>query len=252
MRIIKNAIKKTLHSFGFELKKSVARHSAPVTSRLENLFIEARNLGFFPELIFDIGANHGSWTTQILSIFPQAKFVLFEPQSHCGPDILKALQSSPISSWRQAAVAGQVGKQKFNVSTWDVTSSLISTEDSVSNFIEVEVTTVDAEAVRENRVPDILKIDAEGYDLAVLEGASACLGQIEVVLVEAGVLCSCDNSVQAVMEKMTLSGYGLIGIVDLNPLQSPDGKMNEGRLWLVDLVFALKSGSLYKRFTAEN
>ena len=248
---MKKLIKKLIYLTGWELQKTMARQSVPLPSRLENLFIEAKNLGFSPALIFDIGANHGSWTSQMVSIFPDAKFVLFEPQLHCGPDILITLQSSPTSIWRQAAVSNKSGKQKFKVSDWDVTSSLIFSEDSESNSIEVEVTTVDQEVSRENRVPDILKIDAEGCDLAILDGASESLGKIEVVLVEAGVLCKCDNSVGAIMEKMTFLGYGLIGIVDLNPLQYPDGKMNEGRLWLVDLVFARKNGGLYKKFAAE-
>ena len=248
---MKKLIKKLISFTGWEFQKIIARQSVPLPSRLESLFIEAKNLGFSPTLIFDIGANHGSWTSQMVSIFPDAKFVLFEPQLHCGPDILRTLESSPTSIWRQVAVSNKSGKQKFKVSDWDVTSSLIFSEDSESNSIEVEVATVDQEASRENRIPDILKIDAEGYDLAVLEGASASLGKIEVVLVEAGVLCKCDNSVAAIMEKMTFLGYGLIGIVDLNPLQYPDGKMNEGRLWLVDLVFARKNGGLYKNFAAE-
>jgi FkbM family methyltransferase len=249
---MKKILKKILALSGWELHKTIARKPVHFPTRLESLFTEAKNLGFNPTLIFDIGANHGFWTSKILPIFPQAKFVLFEPQAHCGNDIEKVLQSSPSSRWRKAAVSNKSGKQKFKVAEWDVTSSLLFDEDSNSEFIEVEVTTVDEETSREGRAPDILKIDAEGHDMAVLEGSHGSIGKIEVILVEAGVLCKCENSVGTVIQKMTDLDYRLIGIVDLNPLQRPDGKMNEGRLWLVDLVFARKNGELYKRFATEN
>lgn len=248
---MKKIIKKLIALTGWELQKTSARQGASQPTRLENLFLEARNLGFSPKLVFDIGANHGCWTAKIRAIFPETKFVLFEPQPHCGVDISKVLEGSPASLWRQAAVSSKLGKHKFNVSEWDVTSSLISNEDFNSNTIEVEVTTVDREVEREGRVPDILKIDAEGSDLAVLDGAKESLGKIEIVLIEAGVLCECPNSVGVVIEKMANIGFALIGIVDLNPLQTPDGNMNEGRLWLVDLAFARKNSELYKKFSAE-
>jgi hypothetical protein len=116
--------------------------------------------------------------------------------------------------------------------------------------MEVEVTTVDNEAQREGRGPDLLKIDAEGSDLAVLEGAEKSLGKIEVILVEAGVLCQVENSIELVLERMRQYGYGLVGIVDLNPYHNPHGVMKTGRLWLVDLVFAYKGGELFKKFIA--
>lgn len=248
---MKKIIKKLVSLTGWELHKTIARQSVPLPTRLESLFIEVKSLGFKPALIFDIGANHGLWTSKMMRIFPDSKFVLFEPQRHCGPDIQKVISLSPTSEWRQAAVSNKAGKHKFQVSEWDVTSSLINEGDPETNSIDVEVTTVDQEASRENSAPDILKIDAEGFDLAVLAGASECLSKIEIVLVEAGVLCNCENSVGTVIETMKRSGHALIGIVDLNPLQRPNGDMIDGRLWLVDLVFARKNGELYRKFSSE-
>ena len=197
-KIIKNLIALT----GWELQKTSARQVSAQPTRLENLFLEARNLGFTPKLVFDIGANHGLWSSKIQAIFPEAKFVLFEPQPHCEADISRVLEGSPNSLWRQAAVSSKVGKQKFNISEWDVTSSLVIKDGVGSNFIEVEVTTVDREVEREGRVPDILKIDAEGSDLAVLEGANESLKNIGIVIVEAGVLCECANSVGIVSRSL--------------------------------------------------
>ena len=34
--------------------------------------------GFFPDAILDIGAYHGHWTTQMMCIYPDAEYHLFE------------------------------------------------------------------------------------------------------------------------------------------------------------------------------
>jgi hypothetical protein len=138
---MKKLLKQTIALTGWELHKIAARKTTPPPTRLESFLMEAKSLGFKPSLIFDIGANHGGWTSGVISIFPSAKFVLFEPQPHCGKDIEKVIQRSPSSIWRQAAVSNKSGTQKFKVSEWDVTSSLLFAEDSNSKFIEVEITT---------------------------------------------------------------------------------------------------------------
>ena len=56
--------------------------------------------------------------------------------------------------------------------------------------IEVPVTTLN-EIVRTSNVPfpDMVKIDAEGFDLKVLAGASELLGKTDIFLLEATDLC---------------------------------------------------------------
>lgn len=43
--------------------------------------------------------------------------------------------------------------------------------------------------------PDLVKIDAEGFELKVIQGASDLIGKTEVFLLEAGVTCPFENSV---------------------------------------------------------
>ena len=41
--------------------------------------------GFSPQTIVDIGANHGGWSRIAKAVFPQANFVLLEPQAEMAP-----------------------------------------------------------------------------------------------------------------------------------------------------------------------
>ena len=80
-------------------------------------------------------------------------------------------------------------------------------------------------------VPEMVKIDAEGFDLRVLRGAGTLLGKTEVFLVEAAVGCSFENTVAATVQFMAEHGYRLIDITELN--RSPKHNL----LWLTELAF---------------
>src|SRR5262245_18427533 len=86
-------------------------------------------------------------------------------------------------------------------------------------------------------LPELVKIDAEGFDLKVLAGASDLLGKTDIFLVEAAVgPRAYDNSVAEVVRFMAKAGYNLMDITDLN--RSP----KHGVLWLCELAF-LREGS---------
>jgi hypothetical protein len=82
---------------------------------------------------------------------------------------------------------------------------------------------------------DMVKIDAEGFDLKVLAGASNLIGKTDIFLVEAMVCGPYENSVSEVMQYMARAGYRLIDITDLE--RSP----KHGVLWLCELAFLRKS-----------
>ena len=87
-------------------------------------------------------------------------------------------------------------------------------------------------------LPEMVKIDAEGLDLKVLEGASELLGKTDIFLVEVVLRGGrgYENTVADVMKFMTNAGYWLMEITDLN--RSP----KYGVLWLCELAF-LRNGS---------
>jgi hypothetical protein len=82
-----------------------------------------------------------------------------------------------------------------------------------------------------------IKIDAEGLDLEVLEGASSFFGKTEIFKIEASVVSKVyDNDVLKVLNYMDSKGYRLFEITDLNRPSSNQV------LWLVELAFVKKGG----------
>ncbi|MDB5904482.1 MAG: putative nodulation protein noeI-putative methyltransferase [Betaproteobacteria bacterium] len=141
----------------------------------------------------DVGANVGAWSTAFLKrMTAQGRGLLFEPS----PSALALLETNMHKTGRagsleviQAAVSDRVGTQVFfTEAAAGETSSLVPGH-SLSNAqrIEVALTTIDAElAHRGIDVVDMLKVDAEGFDLHVLRGADQSLraGKIAVVQFE--------------------------------------------------------------------
>jgi len=89
-----------------------------------------------------------------------------------------------------------------------------------------------------------VKIDAEGFDLKVLSGASTLIGKTELFFIEAAVCCTYENSVSEVVRRMADNGYKLLDITDIN--RSP----KFGVLWLLELVFLRNASQLLDSVTS--
>ena len=248
MNPIKRAITWSLAKIGLELRRA-SRHDASAGDRLVDFLRVLHGHGFAPKTIYDIGANRGNWTAKVLGVFPTADYLLFEPQAHLGNDIARVTANRPNVQWRRCAVSDACGTAEFSQFEWDVCSRLSAELEpqwrANAKTVTVETVTVDEEVRRRSgAVPELLKIDAEGHDFRVLDGAKSVLGQTELVLVEAAVNCpSMDNTVRTVVQRMWNEGYSLAGIVDLNEFHVP-GQSFAGILWLADLAFCRTNGQL--------
>ncbi len=87
-------------------------------------------------------------------------------------------------------------------------------------------------------MPDMVKIDAEGYDLKVLAGASNLFGKTEIFLIEAVIYGDRENMLLEVIHRMASLDYRLFDITDLN--RSP----KYGNLWLCELAFLHNNSAL--------
>lgn len=241
-----------LKRFGLRVNRIGNTNSGNISAKLNMLqefILELQAAGFRPKMIMDIGANRGAWTRSIRRVFPDAHYLLIEPQAHLRPHV-QDLLDDPLVELRNCAVSNYCGKASFHVSDWDVTSSLATVKpDGNGNIIEVDVLTIDS-IVQESRgaAPSLIKIDAEGFDLEVLGGASSVFGTTEVFLVEAAVCCpSMRNDVSSIIKFMEEAGYHLAAIADINTYQWPPDHHSPGLQWLVDLAFLRKDGPLLQK-----
>ena len=131
-------------------------------------------------VVFDIGANVGTWTQGLLAAIPSAKVFMFEPSSQCWPEIEK--RGFATAELIRSAVGEQAGKAKLHVSSdFDHSASLHSRADSYCRDndyrgVEIDVTTIDDfMAARGIDWVDYVKMDIEGHELFALRGARRAL-----------------------------------------------------------------------------
>ena len=220
------------------------RHNDPNATALDRFFYLLKMRGFKPKHILDVGANHGNWTRVALKYFPDIHYTLVEPQDDLKIYVQDLLANNPKIRWIGAGAADKPGTMPFTIAVHDVSSSFAFTADEVKaagyRQIDLPLTTLN-EIVRTSDapLPDIVKIDAEGFDLRVLAGASDLVGKTDIFLLEAMVCCEGrENTLSWVIQTMTNAGYRVLDFTDLN--YSP----KYGLLWLCEVAFLRNAAHL--------
>lgn len=149
----------------------------------EERFISTHLSGKPPGILFDIGANHGAYALYLNQVSPASVIHAFEPHPATFAILRDRLQSFPNIHLVQQAVSDAPGLLKlYDFADSDGSTQASLDENAVRLFSEntvahdVDVTTIDAYMAEYgiDRI-DLLKIDTEGFDLAVLRGATAAL-----------------------------------------------------------------------------
>lgn len=150
--------------------------------------VDIKRSGCDVSVIYDVGANIGQSAIEFVEAFPSSQIVCFEPISATFNQLKNNTKSLQNIECVQVALGASNQSSKMYVGEDSQTNSLVKTSASFSEEC-VTVKTLDS-FFRTSGAPriDILKIDAEGFDLQVLKGAEDLLNAnlIAFVIVEAG------------------------------------------------------------------
>ncbi|MDA8587069.1 FkbM family methyltransferase [Rhodobacteraceae bacterium] len=200
-----------------------------------------KSLGFRPEHIVDIGANHGKWSRFAADQFPNTQISAFEPQKELASSHIDLDENRNVHL-HYKGLGDFDGFAPFTFHEKDDSSSFLYSSDEAASqgFAQskVEIAKLDSFFANSDLPqPDMIKIDAEGFDLKVLDGGKNTLKNASVVLIEASVANkNYPNTVVEVVTRMESIGFRLFDITDLN--RTPQRRL----LWLIELVF-IKVGS---------
>lgn len=226
---------------GFYQKNQLEDNKSILVNRAFN---HLKSKGFSPAFILDVGANHGTWTRDTQKVFPNSTYILVEPQAHLEKSIQEMRLNSKINFY-PIGLGNQNGILEFAINQSDDSSSFRPSDYKIKGYefremVKVQMKTLDTFLKDENLpIPELIKIDAEGLDLEVLEGASSIFGVAECIVVEASVHQKAfPNSLLRIMNVMDEKDYEIFDFTDLNR------PFPNGLLWLVELVF-VKKGSRF-------
>jgi FkbM family methyltransferase len=222
--MIKKIIKNIINRSGYTVYKNTENpHDAFV--RQKNLYNELQ-----PLIIFDVGANYGQTVIKYKTLFPHSKVYAFEPHPEAYVHLNEQARKVENVQTYNLAVGNYNGTADFHLNTYSETSSLLSNTQlgkdiwgeaamTPAGTIKVEVCSLD-KFIKDNIIPsiDILKLDTQGTEYQIIEGASESLAQSKIKMIYTEIITSHSyNNQKEIYEFMTLlymHSFQLYGFYD--------------------------------------
>ncbi len=184
--------------------------------------------------VIDVGANKGQFAAYAATRWPQAQLACFEPLP--GPrERLNAIlrrYAHGRSRVYEAACGAIAGEATMHVATREDSSSLLPLGDRQKTMYamdEASTLTVPVRRLDEQLAgqdlpgPVLLKIDVQGFEHEVLEGAARLLPSVDKVYVEASFVELYEGQRKADEVEALLQAAGFEKIDTFNLSHSPDG-----------------------------
>lgn len=176
-------------------------------------------LSFRPRLILDIGANHGEWTVGFRGLLGETThFYLFEPTPHLNRELNIRFGQYPNVHIYPLAMSSDRGEATFNVSLQDDLSSLEAIR-SINGFnhttteaVTVMTETLDHfhETVLHGAEIDLIKLDTQGHEYAILSAAAEALSHTKALLIEWNIVHVYDSSSDFITIHKRLEELGFV------------------------------------------
>ena len=159
-----------------------------ITSLVQKLD-EQKNDGWF----FDVGANIGLYVWEVRKVCPTCKILAFEPDPANFALLEMTRKEADIQNLELCsdALSNQTDEVSFSQDPLTSATSCIQGEEKPwveqylngsTNQITVNTRTMDS-AVDDNQIPSLIKIDVEGHEVEVIEGAVRTLSNTKPLLI---------------------------------------------------------------------
>jgi|YNPMSStandDraft_1061717.scaffolds.fasta_scaffold11073_5 FkbM family methyltransferase len=166
------------------------RPPSPLFAPDQRFLRRLRRRGYRARIIYDIGASTGVWSETMLRVFPEARCHLFEPlASHpvYAAELAERLTRLPGLILHPMALGEADAEETMAVAEDGFGSSLHDRGNLplIRERLRVPVRRLDT-YVRERSLepPDIVKIDTQGFEAAILRGGAETIRHAGAVLVE--------------------------------------------------------------------
>jgi FkbM family methyltransferase len=218
--MIKKTIKKLSRSLGIDLKRyNIQTSEAAKMQRL----LAYNNI----DLVFDVGANIGQYAKLLRELGYSGRIVSFEPLSSAYSRLKAVSEKDPL--WEiapQAAIGNQEGEIIINIAGNSQSSSALpmldahlesAPESAYSGSETVKLSRLDTIAkdyIKSETKSIFLKIDVQGLEKQVIEGATAILPLVKGIKLELSLVPLYEGQVlfKEMIDIIEKLGYELYGI----------------------------------------
>lgn len=194
---LKDLARGIVRRIGYEV---VPRHFPPASflrpvGDMKAFLEDIKARGLDPRAVLDVGVWRAEWSQMAASVFPDAEFYLVEPLNEHPELVEQFLNAHPKAHFFQVA-AGAIAETRdirrhphsqFSGSSFYIPD--VGGPD-MGDALPVPVVLLD-DLVASHRVacvPDLVKLDVQGFELEVLRGATSFLGATEVFILEVSLL----------------------------------------------------------------
>lgn len=233
-------LKNALFHLSFNIARPEFKRFATLYAHAPDVEMGLRALslrGMSPATVIDVGAFRGEYTTMARAIWPSAKVEMFEPNIN---DKVASAAATSGARLHGELLGAEDGKQvDFNV--MGSGSSVLSERSPLPRTVEIrELRRLDS-VLPEVAGPAFLKIDAQGYELEVLRGATKILPAVEYIHLEIALIEINEGAPLLADVIAFLDGLGFAACEVLEIHRRPlDKALNQ-----IDFLFCRKDSHLF-------
>ena len=196
------------------------------------------------ELVFDVGANVGQYARSLRRMGYRGKIISFEPVRSVFEKLERKSKNDPHWCVRNMALGDQDGYAEINISRHSESSSMlpmlsshtdVAPESAYMGKERITIRRLDSviDELNDNLDNSCLKVDTQGFEGQVLDGAKNALSKVRLVQLEMSLvpLYAGESLFLDLTDRLLREGYKLVA---LEPgLSSPA----TGKLLQVDGIF---------------
>ena len=229
-----------------DLFRVVYRHTDPgyrqsfEFATAEGALTNAKDNGFRPSAIIDVGAHIGDWSRMARRIFPNPPIFMLDANPENELSLLHA--AGELGGKHSIHCLGAEAKNTVTFYQLSTGSSVLPELTGITaNSIEIPMTTLDTVLQTENlAAPLLLKLDVQGFELEVLRGGRKTMEQAELILLELATLPYNEGAplfaeVIAFMDQAGFAVYDFGGQFR---------RQSDQALFQIDVLFARKESQL--------
>lgn len=209
--------------FGLDIRK--LKNILPSATQLCAIQIATSLKKFKIDLVLDVGANKGQFASEIRQCGYAGRIVSFEPLSQAHGELVKSSIVDPMwDAYPRCALGDHNGEVEINIAGNSQSSSILpmleshrsaAPESAYQGMENVPIKTLDAIAGHylKNAHAPFLKIDTQGFEWQVLDGARVTLPHIKGILVELSLvpLYEGQHLWREIIDRLEAEGFTLWG-----------------------------------------